>query len=251
MRACIAAGVAAACTKTTPLESTTSTIVVHAVLNAFQDDQIVAVQRTMNGIPAAVPVDSAKVTITGPDGVALTGVEVPDSALTSAYRVRLSSYNAALVPGGTYRLDIRLKTGEEITGSTTIPDANPTVPPATYNVFVPAYDTLRLHWSPVQDASSYEVRVASIDGTYALFADTSVVLPGNLRSFNGTPVFAAQAYHTIVVSAVDANYYAYYRTNSDEFTGAAVQGNLSGAQGVFGSLVIVTALEIYVATAAH
>ena len=43
----------------------------------------------------------------------------------------------------------------------------------------------------------------------------------------------------VTVAAVDAGYYNYYRTNSDEFTGAAVQGNLTGAQGVFGSIVVV------------
>ena len=57
--------------------------------------------------------------------------------------------------------------------------------------------------------------------------------------------------HQVIVSAVDAAYYRYYRSSSDEFTGATVQGNLTGAQGVFGSLVVVTVRALQVETGAH
>jgi hypothetical protein len=240
--------VAGACVTRTPLESTTSTIVVHGVLNAVQDHQIIAVQRTTQGVPAAWPVDSAMVTITGPDGIAMTGVEVPDSAVTSAYRVRLSTFGEQLVPGGTYQLHVHLRTGEDVTGTTRIPDAKPSLPPVAIVPFNEATDTLRLSWPAVRGASSYEVRVQSTAGVYALFADTNAVLPGSMRSFNGTAVFANGLNHTVVVSAVDGNYYQYYRTNSDPFTGATVQGNLLGAEGVFGSLVVVTVRALHVAT---
>lgn len=243
--------VAAACVTTTPTQSTTSTIVVHAVLNALQDDQIVAVQRTTAGVTQASPVDSATVTITGPDGIPMTGVEVADSALTRVYRVRLSGFHEQLVPGGTYQLHVRLKGGEDVTGATTIPDAQPSLPPVALLPFDEATDTLRLSWRAVQGAQSYEVRVQSTAGVYATFADTSAVLPGTLRSLDGRVVFADGLNHTVVVSAVDAAYYQYYRTNSDEFTGAAVQGNLTGAQGVFGSLVVLTVRALHVATTAH
>jgi hypothetical protein len=242
---------AGACVTRTPTESTTSTIVVHAVLNAAQDDQIVAVQRTTAGVPLATPVDSATVTITGPDGIAMTGVEVTDSALARVYRVRLSDFHEQLLPGGTYQLHVHLKTGEDVTGATTIPDARPSLTPVAIVPFDEATDTLRLSWQAVQGALSYEVRVQSVAGVYAMFADTIAVLPGTLRSLGGKVVFADGLDHTVIVSAVDAAYYQYYRTNSDEFTGTAVKGNLSGAEGVFGALVVLTVRALHVATTAH
>ena len=240
-----------ACVTRTPTGSTTSTIVVHAVLDALQDDQVVAVQRTMAGVPQASPVDSATVTISGPDGIAMTGVEVADSVLTRVYHVTLSTFHEQLMPGGTYHLHVRLKTGEDVTGTTTIPDARPSLPPVAIVPFNEATDTFRLSWPAVQGAASYEVRVQSAAGAYAMFTDTSVVLPGTLRSLEGKVVFADGLDHTVIVSAVDAGYYAYYRTNSDEFTGAPVQGNLGGAEGVFGSLVVLTVRALHVATTSH
>jgi hypothetical protein len=228
---------AGGCQTTTPLESATSTIVVHSVLNASQDDQLVEVLRTTNGFAYGSFVDSALVTITGPDGVAMTGVTQPG---TTTYHVSLSSYHKALVAGGTYHLRVRLKTGEEVTGTTIIPNAQPSSATPSPVPFNDATDTLRLSWSAVQGATSYEVRVESGTHVYALFADTSVALPGTLRTLEGTIVFTRGAVNTVIVSAVDAAYYEYYRTNSDGFTGAAVQGNLSGAEGVFGSIVVLS-----------
>ena len=149
----------------TPLEIRSTTIVVHAVLNALDDDQVVVVQETANGIPSLTsPVDSATVTITGPDGVAMPGVEVPDSAFTRVYHVSLPANHEQLVPGGTYRLQVKLKTGEVITGATTVPDASPVLPPVAMIPFNPATDTFRLSWPRVAGASSYEVRVQSFRG---------------------------------------------------------------------------------------
>lgn len=228
---------------------TTSTIVVHAVLNAAQDDQIVVVQRTSNGVPFAPPVDGAIVTITGPDGIAMAGVEKQDS-LTRTYHVSLSTYQ--LLAGGTYHLRVHLPTGEDITGTTTIPTAQPAAMPTTTTPFNETLDTLRLNWNSVPGASRYEVRVQSKAGVYVQFVDTNVVvLPGNLRALEGKIVFADGLDHQVFVSAVDEAYYQYYRTDSDEFSGAAVLGNLAGAEGVFGSLVIVATRAIHVATTVH
>jgi hypothetical protein len=248
---CAAIGAAAACTGTTPLNVQTSTIVVHAVLNAAQDDQIVVVQRTSNGVPDAVPVDSAAVAIIGPDGVVMIGVEKTDSSMTRDYHITLSGYHEHLAPGATYQLRVKLKTGEEISGTTTIPSAQPVAPPAGTTPFNAATDTMRLAWSPVPGASSYEVRVQSTAGAYVLYnGDTSAVLPGTLRALEGKVVFADGLDHQVIVSAVDDAYYQYYRRNSDEYSGAAVQGNLTGAEGVFGSIVIVAQKSIHVSAAA-
>ncbi len=251
MALCLAVA-ASGCTTHSPLEVSTSTIVVHAVLNAAQDIQVVAVQRTVGGVPSADPVDSAIVTIAGPDGVAMNGVEVADSILGHVYDVSLSGSHETLVAGATYQLRVTLKTGEEVTGTTTLPNAQPVAAPVTNGVFDASTDTLTLNWPAVQGATSYEVRVQSTAGVYVTYTTaSSIALPGTLTSLEGKDAFVNGPVHQVVVSAVDAAYYRYYRSNSDEFTGATVQGNLSGAEGVFGSLVIVATRAFRVVKTAH
>jgi hypothetical protein len=246
------AALAAGCVSNLPLQDGPSTIVVSAVLDASFDDQIVVVQRTLNGSPAPHPVDSAAVMITGPDGVAMQGVEGADPG-AGTYRVALSSFHEQLVPGATYRLSVTLTTGEQVTGETTIPVAQPVSAPADTQQFNRPTDTLRLTWPAVQGAGSHEVRVQSVTGTYVLFAEPGAVLPGLLRSSSGNDVFPFRSFEgatvQVTVAAVDANYYRYYRTNSDGFSGAAVQGNLTGAQGVFGSIVVVAWRSLQVTNA--
>jgi hypothetical protein len=240
------------CFGKSPEEVGTSTLVVHAVLNAAQDTQKVAVQRTTAGEPLASAVDSAVVTITGPDGMAMTAVESKDAVLGSVYRVSLASMHEQLVPGGAYALRVKLKTGEEVIGSTTVPDAQPAAQGEAAGTFNAATDTLRLDWPAVRGARSYEIRVQSSAGVYVTYADTNAaVLPGSLRALEGKVAFASGLDHTVIVSAVDAAYYSYYNTNSDEFTGTTVLGNLTGAEGVFGSLVIVKTVTLHVAAGAH
>ncbi len=70
-----------------------------------------------------------------------------------------------------------------------------------------------------------------------MFTDTSVVLPGTVRDQDGNVVFVVGQTHQLAISAVDSNYYDYYRTASDEFTGTGVINRLHGALGVFGSIV--------------
>jgi hypothetical protein len=242
------AALASGCFSQLPLEGGASTLVVTAVLDALHDDQVVAVQRTHGGGPGPYPVDSATVAITGPDGIVMTGVEATDSAIGRSYRVTLSAFHEQLVPGGTYRLHVKLASGEDVTGATTVPASQPVAPPGASEPFSAATDTLVLSWPTVQGAGGYEVRVQSAAGVYALFADTSAALPGNLTSLEGKAVFAPGLDHAVTVSAVDANYYRYYRSSSDEFTGTAVQGNLTGAQGVFGSIVVVAWHALHVTT---
>ncbi len=64
-------------------------------------------------------------------------------------------------------------------------------------------------------------------------------LPGSLRNIDNQPVFAPTRV-SVVVSAVDRNYYDYHRTRSDPFTPGSVAAGLTGGQGVFGSLVVLT-----------
>jgi hypothetical protein len=70
---------------------------------------------------------------------------------------------------------------------------------------------------------------------YRFFADTSVALAGTALTIAGDMVFPPGDDVDIIVNAVDANYYDYYRAQSDPFAGPP-PAHLTGAVGVFGSI---------------
>jgi hypothetical protein len=96
---------------------------------------------------------------------------------------------------------------------------------------------LSLAWPRVAGASAYDVAISSARSSFEAFSDTTIVLLGTARSSDGTDAFLSGLVHHVVVSAVDANYYDYYRRGSDFLTGAGPIVHLSGAIGVFGSIV--------------
>jgi len=99
-------------------------------------------------------------------------------------------------------------------------------------------DSLTLTWPRVAGAIAYDVSV-SLKGSlvFEAFADTSIVLSTRTKTSNGSLAFYPGFTHQIVVSAVDVNYYDYYRHSSDLFTGSGPISHLDGAVGVFGSIV--------------
>jgi hypothetical protein len=236
---------ASGCLDQNPVSPDAQTIIVHAILDASARDQYVLVQTTEGRIPTQRFVSGATVALLTPDGHALTADEVVDSAyavgignapaVNSYYRISLDRYGIALVPGSRYRLHVTLADGREATGSTTIPGA-PRV-----NLDLPASlertDSLVLAWPRVAGAIAYDVSV-SLSGflVYETFADTSIVL-SNTRTLTGHGGLYSGSANRIIVSAVDANYYDYYRRGSDPLTGAGPITHLTGAVGVFGSIV--------------
>ena len=90
-------------------------------------------------------------------------------------------------------------------------------------------------------ARSYFVRVESPFGPFFLFTDsTAIRLTGDLRN-----IFAGDFQHVFIpgfrqdvfVGAVDSNFYDYYRTQNDPFTGAGIINRVNGGIGLFGSIV--------------
>ncbi len=233
----------------TPLAPQQPVLVVHAVLDAGSQDQLILIERALGSGTAspssfnfpAAPVLGATVTITAPDGQTLSAVEdrLVDSvgAILGQYRVSLSRFGEApLVPGGTYALHVHTLQGEDVLGTTTVPPAVATTSSATAS-FSARSDTLRLTWIQAQGVNSYEVRIVpSASDAYAFFSDSSVALAGTTRNGVDIAVFVAGLRTTAIVSAVDANYYEYYRTASDPFTGAP-ESRLTGAIGLFGAVV--------------
>jgi hypothetical protein len=249
IRRCLALGViasASGCLDQNPVSPDAQTIIVHAILDASAHDQYVLVQTTEGRTPTQKIVSGATVVLLTPDGHELRADEVLDSAyavgvgqapaVNSYYRISLDKYGVALTPGSTYRLRITLPDGREVSGSTMIPGAPP---PVSFDLpaSLAATDSLVLAWPRVTGAIAYDVSV-SLSGflVYETFADTSIVLSNGRTATGRGGLYSGSANH-ILVSAVDANYYDYYRRGSDPLTGAGPITHLTGAVGVFGSVV--------------
>lgn len=246
---------AGACVDQEPYSPSANTFVVHAVLDASSRDQYVVLQSTRGSLPTQRTVSGASVVITAPDGRALTAEEVQDTArfgvtggappATTVYRISLDRYGTALVAGGRYLLRITMLDGRIVTGATTIPRATPnTAVPDTLRIDR-VRDTVRLAWAHVPGAKAYDVLISAPRVQSGFFADTSIALPGGAQDPNGA-LFFRDMTHSLVVSAVDDNYYDYFRRTSDPFTGAGLITTLNGAVGVFGSMVPIVRRTIVV-----
>ncbi len=106
------------------------------------------------------------------------------------------------------------------------------------------HDTLNISWDASLKARAYAMRVESPFSPFFLFTDSlHVRLTGDLRN-----LFAGDLQHVLVpgfhqdllVAAVDSNFFDYYRTNNDPFTGAGIISRINGGLGLFGSLVTLT-----------
>ena len=226
----------------------------HAVLNPSVLTQVVLVERTLTGAqpvgdsifnPAdpirsdgGIPVSGASVAVLDSTGAVLTGTEdTADGRGTGVYRINLP---APLRPGARYSLRIRTTQGETVTGETRVPLPITTSTGALTRTFNRDHDTLTIEWNPTPLSRAYAVRVESPFGPYFLFSDsTRLRLVGDARNpFAGNleHLFIPGFRQDVLVAAVDSNFYDYYRTNNDPFTGAGIINRLTGGIGLFGSL---------------
>jgi hypothetical protein len=161
------------------------------------------------------------------------------------YTIHPFSSGIDLRQGGTYTLHVRTTLGEEVSGTTTIPVDTQRVIALPRRVFLRAQDTLRLTWSRVPGARRYAVSIGSrLTGEHQIFTDTAIMVPGSTLDPAGDNIFPVGLVE-VLVSAVDVNYYDYYRAQSDPFAGAP-PSHLTGAVGVFGSIapILVAALQV-------
>lgn len=250
----------------TAVDRSTPIAVVHAVLNPGANDYVVLVEEVLSGrvtvdedVPfdvndpirtgVGVPISGAVVTISDAHGGAAVGVE--GGGGTGVYHFSNGGAHSAalaLVPGERYHLRVVTPRGDVVTGHTRIPafDESPVI--GSVSPFNRETDTLRLQWPAVPTARRILVRIESPFGPFSLFETASPFLvPGELRNFwriEVPPVFIPGFAQQLLVSAVDSNYFDYYRSGNDPFTGSGLINRLSGGIGVFGSLVPISALGI-------
>jgi hypothetical protein len=245
-------------------------VVVHAVLDPGGTQQEVLVERTLSGTVditknqrfdpedpintgGGVPISGATVTVYGPTGI-FTGVEAPAPGHPSTYptgRYILTSGTITngprvpLLPGGRYVLTVRTPDGTVVTGTTVIPQTGTFVPSSRLTAFNRDRDSLEFVWPTVNAARSYLVRIETPFGPFLLFSDsTHLTLPGDLRNFFATSLertFIPGFRQRVSLAAVDSNYYDYYRSRNDPFTGSGIINRLQGGIGLFGSAVSINA----------
>jgi hypothetical protein len=240
-------------------------VVVHAVLDPGAPTQEVLLERTLTGTVTinynirfdpldpintgdGIPIAGAQVSITGPDGT-LIGLErkytgKPDSYGTGRYEIQAGLGNKVPIrPGAVYLLNVRSPEGAVVTGTTVVPNAAPVIPGLTLDAFNRDRDTLRLTWNKVPGARTYGARVESPFGAFLIFSDTTnLMFPGNFRNLfagNLQKLFIPGFQQISTVYAVDTNYFDYYRSRNDPFTGSGIINRLHGGIGLFGASVIV------------
>ena len=230
----------------------------HGVLSASAPTQVVLLERTRNGSVRmfAPPFDLADpivtdegvaesgaiVTLTTPDGQTLTAVEDKftrsDRKGEGIYRFALPG--SALVAGGSYQLSVRTVGSEVLTAETSMPAGIAAVV-AGQEVFDRSRDTVVFEWPKSTGARSYFVRIETPFGPRSFFTDsTRVRLPGGLRNTDVTVlphVFIPGFPQAVTVSAVDSNYYDWYRTHNDALSGTGLVNRVRGGIGVFGAMV--------------
>jgi len=228
----------------------------HAVLSATAPSQVMLLERTRTGSvtivgepfelenpfvnDAGIAEPNALATLVAPDGHVYTGLEdlTPGGSGAGVYRFPLPG--ALLDRSGSYRLTVLTTSGERLYSESAVPDGV-AAEIADDTTFDRAADTLLLAWPRSARARSYFVRVETPFGPRAFFTtDTSVRLSGDLRNVNLSTlrhVFIPGFPQAVTVSAVDSNFYDWFRSQNGELSGEGLVNHMQGGLGVFGSLV--------------
>ena len=242
----------------TAIPQTTPQVALHGVLSATAPSQVVLLERTRSGrvYLVAPPFDvgdpvvsdvgiaesGAQMTIVAPDGTVYQAREDNTTRVDGKGQgiYRFSIPGAQLQRNATYHLTVRTTKGEVLTAETSVPDGAAVVG-ATSIVMDRSRDTLGLTWPATPGARSYFVRIDTPFGPRTFFTEsTHVQLPGLLRNTERDElphVFFPGFAQAVTVSAVDSNFYDWYRTHNDELGGEGLINRVSGGLGVFGSLV--------------
>lgn len=236
---------------------TESRIAMHAVLSATAPSQHVLLERTRNGSVAMIgppfelidPVvgsdvveSGALVTLTTPSGQLLVAREESgirgDGKGRGIYRFSLPG--SSLVRNAEYRLSVRTAGGHQLAAATSLPGGTAATVVERL-VYDRSREAVTLSWPAAPGARSYFVRIETPFGPRSFFTDsTHVRLPGDLRNadLSSLPhVFIPGFPQAVTVSAVDSNFYDWFRTHNERISGRGLISRVQGGIGVFGSLV--------------
>ena len=246
-------------------------LVVHLVLNPQVQSPVLLLERTLSGRASpdstlgydstdavvsrgGVPVTGATVVIASEGGDSAVLVEDVvrrgDGKGAGMYRFRNSAADPEpgdtvlrIVPGARYTLRIATLDGKTVHGDTRVPLHAPPILGSTLRPFNRDRDSGVVFWEPVPDAARYSIRIDGGRGPFQVFVDsTEYLIAGSLRNTDaiGLPaVFFPGFVQRLTIGAVDRNFFDYYRSSNDPYTGSGQLSHLDGALGVFGSYVLV------------
>jgi hypothetical protein len=255
--------------------------VVHAVLNPFGGREYhLFLERTLTGRIATrdsafdpddpivsgegEPITGALVIIYNEIGDSAIGEEVAavraDGKGAGVYRflnVGRGPFGEPPPPNGLniaraqrYRLDITLPDGNRVVGTTTVPFPSIRPDSVATRVFDRERDVYEMEWPAAELTKRYAVQIQTPHGPFELFsAEPSISISGDLRNFFAERfplVFTPGFRLNLQVLAVDENYFDYYRSVNDPFTGSGLLTHLDGASGVFGSAVPIRGTRVEV-----
>ena len=238
------------------IAQTEARVATHGVLSATATTQVILLERTRTGAvsvsappfeledpfgsDAGIAESFATITLTTPDGLTLVAREDDHGGGAGRGVYRFNLPGDALERRRTYKLSVLTIKGEILSAETSVPDGVPAVG-AQQRAFDRSLDTVFVEWPAAPGARSYFVRIETPFGPRSFFTDsTRVRLTGELRNVDVASlprVFIPGFPQAVTVSAVDSNYYDWYRTHNDEFSGTGLVNRVRGGLGVFGSLV--------------
>jgi hypothetical protein len=238
-------------------------LALHGVLSASAPTQAILLERTRNGSVRPVapsfelesPLGSdsgiaesgATMTLVTPTGERLFAIEDNiGGGARGAGVYRFYVAGSALERNLPYRLEVRTRDGELLAAETSVPEGVPAMV-ADSSGFDRSTDTVVVSWPKSDGARSYYVRIESPFGPRAFFtSDTVVRLPGDLRNVDLDELphlFIPGFPQAITVSAVDSNFYDWFRTHADPLSGRGLVDRIEGGLGVFGSIVRLRLLD--------
>ena len=238
----------------------------HGVLSPSAPSQVVILERTRHGAveifapsfelyplgaDEGIAESGASMQLTTPDGRVLFAREDKftrgDALGEGIYRFELPG--SALERGRSYRLTVRTSTGEELSAEASVPDGA-VADMAVEQTFDRVGHTLDLTWPAAPGARSYWVRIETPFGPRTFFTDsTHIRLSGELRNANAEAlnrVFIPGFQQAVTVSAVDSNFFDWYRSSNEVFSGTGLIDRVEGGLGVFGSLVRLQFMDVHV-----
>jgi hypothetical protein len=231
-------------------------LALHAVLSATAPVQVMLLERTRSGAvnlvappfelenpfvnDAGIAEPGAVATMLTPSGQVIVGNEDLTPGGSGAGIYRFSLPGDLLVRNAPYQLTVITAKGERLRAETAVPDGVA----ATFRelqTFDRGGDAIHLDWPRAAGARAYMVRIETPFGPRTFFTqDTTVRLAGDLRNADVSSlphVFIPGFPQAITVSAVDSNFYDWFRTHNDELSGTGLINRVEGGLGLFGSLV--------------
>ena len=231
-------------------------IALHGVLSPTASSQVILLERTRSG---AVFIANPNFDIVDPvmsdQGIAESGAVVvmtlPNGDVVPAQEdlwtrgdgkgagiYRFEIPGPQLARGANHHLSVITAGGTVLSADVTIPEG-PVKFVADTGTFDRTRDTLVLEWPASPGARSYLVRVETPYGPLAFFTDsTRARLPGLMRNADARRLphlFIPGFQQAVTVSAVDSNFYDWYRTSNNVFTGTGAISRVTGGIGVFGA----------------